>query len=79
MSRIFLFVLLGAFGAACSVFNEHETVGKNKNEITIKLDYAAAVQGANTRAVAAEHCAKYDKQAIWYGHDRDGNMRYLCQ
>ncbi len=79
MSRIFLFVLVGALVVACSVFSDHEVVGENENEITIKLNHDAAVQGANTRAIAAEHCAKYDKKAVWYGHDRDGNMRYLCQ
>ena len=29
--------------------------------------------------MAAEHCEKFGKQAVWYGHDRNGSMHYKCQ
>jgi hypothetical protein len=29
--------------------------------------------------MAVEHCEKFGKQAVWYGHDRNGFIHYKCQ
>ena len=69
-------VVLSGLLAGCS---GAQTVDKDADGIRFKLGYDAAVEGVDTREMAAEHCAGYDKKAIWYGHDRDGNMLYKCE
>ncbi len=63
----------------CSTFEtkEGKMVEKNADGISIKIGYDAV--GADTQSMAAEHCAKYGKQTVWYGHDRNGFMQYKCQ
>ncbi len=63
----------------CSTFETKEgrIVEKNADGISIKIGYDAV--GADTQSTAAEHCAKYGKQAVWYGHDRNGSMHYKCR
>ncbi len=56
---------------------EGKIVEKNADGISIKIGYDAV--GADTQSMAAEHCAKYGNQAVWYGHDRNGFMQYRCQ
>ena len=29
--------------------------------------------------MAAEHCEKFGKKAVWYGHDRNDSMGYKCR
>ena len=50
---------------------------KKNGGIKIKIGYDAV--GVDTRSMAAEHCEKFGKQAVWYGHDRNGSMHYKCQ
>ena len=42
-------------------------------------DALMAVDGVDSRRQATEHCAESSKGAVWYGHDRDGNMHYRCE
>jgi hypothetical protein len=79
--RGILVVLPCALVAACSVFSggEAQTVDKDADGIRFKVGYDAAVEGVDTRTMAAEHCAGHEKKAVWYGHDRDGNMLYKCE
>ncbi len=67
--------------AACSLSGDGqpEDVVKSAGEIRIKVGYDAAHTGVDARAVAAEHCAAGGKQAVWYGHDRDGYMHFKCE
>ncbi len=67
--------------AGCSLFSGEaaQTLGEDADGIRFKVGYDAAVEGVDTRTMAAEHCAGYGKGAVWYGHDRDGNMLYKCE
>ncbi len=71
--------VLAILVTACSAVGteEGEVIEKNANGIKIKIGYDAV--GADTRSMAAEHCKKFGKQAVWYGHDRNGLMEYKCQ
>ena len=64
---------------ACSTYEKGEVVNSSPDEINIRVGYDAAVKEVNTRKQAAEHCAKTGRNAVWYGHDRDGNMHYKCE
>ncbi len=71
--------VLAILVAACSAFGaeEGDVIEKNADGIKIKIGYDAV--GADTQSMAAEHCEKFGKQAVWYGHDRNGFMHYKCQ
>ena len=70
--------VLFVFGA-CSTYEKGEVVDSSENEIKIGIGYDAAVKGVDSRRQASEHCARTGKGAVWYGHDRDGNMHYRCE
>ena len=71
--------VLAILVAACSSFGTEEggVIEKNADGINIKIGYDAV--GAATRSMAAEHCENFGKQAVWYGHDRNGFMHFKCQ
>ena len=53
----------------------------SEREIRIAIGYNAANQGVDTFGQAAKHCADEfkDHLAIWYGHDKEGNLVYRCE
>jgi len=65
--------------SACSAYEKSEVVQSNPQEIKMGIGYDAAVKGVDSRRQASEHCAESGKGAVWYGHDRDGNMHYRCE
>ena len=79
MVRGTVVAVLAILFVACSTFEteEGEIVGKNADGIKIKIGYDAV--GADARSMAAEHCAQFGNQAVWYGHDRNGFMHFKCQ
>ena len=64
---------------ACSAYKKGGVVQSNPQEIKMGIGYDAAVKGVYSRRQASEHCAESGKGAVWYGHDRDGNMHYRCE
>ena len=70
-----------ALAGGCSIFGppEAEVVEESPAGIKMEIDHDAALKGIDSRAQAAEHCADYEKRAVWYGHDRDGHLDYKCE
>ena len=66
---------------ACSGYKKGEVVQNSGREIRIAMGYNAANEGVDTFRQAAEHCADEveDLVAIWYGHDKEGNLVYRCE
>ena len=64
---------------ACADYPQGEVADSSPREIKIAIDYEAAVNGFDTLRQASEHCQESAKTAVWYGHDRDGNMHYKCE
>jgi hypothetical protein len=66
---------------ACSALglDGADVVRDSPKEISIEVGYDAAVEGVDARAKAASHCGDYGKNAVWYGHDRDGNLHFKCE
>ncbi len=76
--RLALMAAVCGILAACAG-NEPDTVTKDASGITFGVGYDAAVKGTDTRAAAQSHCDGFARKAVWYGHDRDGNMVYKCE
>jgi len=76
---VLLFACLLATGCASPDYQKGDEVDSSPDGIRIGIGYDAAIKGVRTRAQAAEHCAGHGKKAVWYGHDRDGNMEYRCE
>ena len=64
---------------ACASYEKGEVADSGPGHIKIAVGYDAAVKGVDSRRQAAEFCAENDKRAIWYGHDRDGNLQFKCE
>ncbi len=69
------FLVLGA----CASYEKGEVADSSPGRIKIAVDYDAAVRGVDARRQAAEFCSGVDKKAVWYGHDRDGNLQFKCE
>ena len=65
-------------GAAEAVVHLTQIVS-NEMRTSHLCEKCAAVKGVDSRRQASEHCAESGKGAVWYGHDRDGNMHYRCE
>ncbi len=81
MTRAIPILLVAALAAACSTPGpgEGDVVDRDTERVVIGIGYGAANEGVDTRIQAAEHCAETDRKAVWYGHDKDGNMVYRCE
>ena len=80
MVRILGVLALSAAVAACGLLQgDGEVVEERADEIKISVGYDAALKGRHPERLAAEHCAKAGKRAVWYGHDRDRNLHYKCE
>ncbi|NQV54983.1 MAG: hypothetical protein HQ503_03920 [Rhodospirillales bacterium] len=64
---------------ACSFYEKGEVVESSDKEIRIQIGYDAANRGVDTARQATEHCDDEDLKAVWYGHDKDGNLVYRCE
>jgi hypothetical protein len=79
MKRLATFAAALFMLGACSAYEKGEVVQSTPEEIKISIGYDAAVEGVDSHRQASEHCAESGKEAVWYGHDRDGNMHYRCE
>ena len=79
MKRLATFAAALFMLGACSAYEKGEVVRRTPEEIKISIGYDAAVEGVDSHRQASEHCAESGKEAVWYGHDRDGNMHYRCE
>ena len=80
MHRIFAITVLCLSIAGCGLLRDDgDVITDSETEIKIKVGYDAAVRGQHPERLAAEHCEDEDKKAVWYGHDRDGNLHYKCE
>ena len=77
MLRMVTVLALSLLLAACA--GDGDVVRESDSDVTIRIGYDAAVKGLHPERLAAKHCAAYGKAAVWYGHDRDGNLRYKCE
>ena len=81
MSRVIAIAALCLLIGACSLFRDDgDVVQDSETGIRISIGYDAAVRDQHPERLAAEHCAgEGGKAAVWYGHDRDGNLHYKCE
>jgi Ni,Fe-hydrogenase III small subunit len=74
-----LTVTLAVIVALGACANDGEVVAESQSDLRVRVGYDAAVRGQHPERLAAEHCAATGKRAVWYGHDRDGNLHYECE
>jgi hypothetical protein len=79
MKRLATFAAALFMLGACSAYEKGEVVQSTPEEIKISIGYDAAVEGVDSHRQASELYAESGKEAVWYGHDRDGNMHYQCE
>lgn len=65
--------------AACSPREYDDVAYNNPGGADIRIGYDTAVVSLDAHAQAAGLCAGSGRRAVWYGHDRDGNLRFKCE
>lgn len=79
MLRVSMMALALLALGACSSYKKGDVVRETDDEIRIKIGYNAVNEGVDVHRQAAEHCADSDRKAVWYAHDKDGNLLFKCE
>ena len=79
MKSVLIFAFVAVALGACSSYEKGEVTQSSDREIRIAIEYDEANRNVDTARQAAEHCADNEQDAIWYGHDKDGNLVHRCE